>query len=126
MKIGFTGTQKGMSLQQGHKLYEMLCQLNPKELHHGDCIGSDREANEFASMLGIKIVIHPPLDPKKRAWCRADVILLPKEYLERNHDIVNSTDFLIATPADRTNRLRSGTWATIRYAAKIGKEIHIL
>ena len=46
------------------------------------------------------------------------VVHTPKDYLERNHDIVDETDMLIATPGEEQEVQRSGTWATIRYARK--------
>ena len=56
----------------------------------------------------------------------SDQTLPPKDYLDRNHDIVDQTDLLIATPKENTEVLRSGTWATIRYAKKINKPTWII
>ncbi len=36
----------------------------------------------------------------------------------RDKDIVNPAERMIAAPAGTTEELRSGTWATIRYARK--------
>jgi hypothetical protein len=49
-----------------------------------------------------------------------------KEYLDRNHDIVDSSDLLIAVSESTVEVLRSGTWATIRYAKKLRKPIKII
>jgi predicted Rossmann fold nucleotide-binding protein DprA/Smf involved in DNA uptake len=49
----------------------------------------------------------------------------PLPYLERNHAIVNESDFLIAAP-DGPETLRSGTWATVRYARKVGKRVLVI
>jgi predicted Rossmann fold nucleotide-binding protein DprA/Smf involved in DNA uptake len=46
--------------------------------------------------------------------------------LERNKDIVSESDFLIAAPDSKKERLRSGTWATVRHARKLGKRVMIL
>ena len=73
-----------------------------------------------------KIVIHPPKYNTMRAFCKSDFILPTKDYLERNQDIVDSCDILIAFPATETEDLRSGTWATIRYARKQNKKIIII
>lgn len=94
-------------------------------LHHGDCIGSDEQADEIAISMGWKIVVHPPINPKNRAWCENGDILQEKDYLVRNHDIVDACEVLVAAPTgDEIGS--SGTWATIRYARKQGKLVVIL
>lgn len=133
MKIGFTGTKRGMSCDQYGKFKSILKEHPYGELHHGDCIGSDYEAHILALFLKMAVIVHPPINPKSRAFCGdsnapgAKVsILNPKEYLERNHDIVDTCDILIATPAQSKEVLRSGTWATIRYARKNNKQVIII
>lgn len=47
-----------------------------------------------------------------------------KPYLERNKDIANEgIDGLIAAPSGWVEELRSGTWATVRYARKLKRTI---
>jgi len=72
--------------------------------------------------LGFKIVIHPPKNPKQRAFCKGHETREEKEYLVRDHDIVDECDLLIVVPKTRKEELRSGTWATVRYARKQGKQ----
>jgi hypothetical protein len=55
-----------------------------------------------------------------------DVLYKPKPPLARDRDIVNAVEFLIAAPKSDDQTLRSGTWTTIRYARKTGKEIWML
>ena len=95
-------------------------------LHSGDCLGADALAFKYAKKLGWKNELHPPLNPKYRAYCKGyDKIHPEKEYLARNRDIVDSSKFLIAFPKDPSKEeQRSGTWATIRYARKKGKRIY--
>lgn len=93
--------------------------------HHGDCVGSDSMAHELASLRGFDIVVHPPTDPKHRAHRIGDVEEDPRPYLERNHAIVDAVSTMIATP-DGEERLRSGTWATVRYARKRKRAIYIV
>lgn len=140
MKIGFTGTQKGMTNEQVFALHKFLGEhYNINEFHHGQCIGADIEAHriirgthhlreELGGFLSqIKIIIHPPIDTKKVARVEFPFELRkPKPYLERNKDIVNETNLLIACPKNFKEELRSGTWATIRYAKKQSKEIIII
>ena len=97
------------------------------EFHHGDCVGADAEAHAIADENNAYIVVHPPSNPKSRAFVEGyGVRLLPRPYLERNHAIVDSTDLLIATPKQTFEVRRSGTWATVRYARDIGRAITIL
>lgn len=130
MKVGFTGTQSGMTRAQQVLVHDVLVKRVATEFHHGDCVGADAEAHGMAVRLGIPVIIHPPLNPVKRAFCKGATHVVkelePKEYLERNHDIVDATDMLVAVPRDGTERRRSGTWATIRYARKLGREVIIL
>lgn len=132
-RIGFTGTQYGMTESQLITLKQILdyeklfSQITlSAEFHHGDCIGSDKQAHDIAVPLGFKTVIHPPLNPSKRAFCNGNEIRPVKPYLERNHDIVNETFLIIATPKESQEILRSGTWATVRYAKKCSKPTIII
>lgn len=125
-KIGFTGTQDGMTPKQTIALWQQLSLISHLEFHHGDCIGADEEAHDIARLVGAKIVGHPPTNEVKRAFCYFDEEREPKEYIARNHDIVDETQLLIATPKSTVEEVRSGTWATVRYARKIGREVVIL
>lgn len=124
MKVGFTGTQKGMTDKQKAKVRAKLIELDATEFHHGNCVGSDDESDTIARDLGITPEIHPPEDERKSAHCERkgkSRVREPLPYLIRNHNIVDAVDFLIGTPKEKIEQLRSGTWATIRYARKIKK-----
>lgn len=118
MIIGFSGTQHGMTSRQLKAFEELLSRQSntPKEFHHGDCEGADEQAHFVALRLGCKIIIHPPLESVKRAFCHSKYIEEAKPYLIRNHDIVDAVDFFIVAPRTQCEQARSGTWATIRYA----------
>ncbi len=53
-------------------------------------------------------------------------VLESKPYLERNRDIVDASEVLIACPSTREEVMRSGTWATVRYARKKGMKITLI
>lgn len=125
MKIGFTGTQAGMTQQQTDGVHDLIRRFRTAEFHHGDCIGADQQAHHEAMTLGCRLVVHPPTNESKRAFCPGE-IRVAKPYLDRNHDIVDETDILIAAPKEKTEQLRSGTWATIRYARKLGHSVYIV
>lgn len=127
MKLGFTGTQHGMTGSQLAAFRKLVAKLKPKEFHHGDCVGSDATAHAaVAGGTDALVVVHPPTDTKKSVGTKASRrirVLRPKPYLSRNHDIVDACDRLVATPSGVDEVLRSGTWSTVRYARKVGKPI---
>lgn len=130
MILGFTGTREGMTQQQKLALGELLDTkygMNIGEFHHGDCEGADTQAHLIAKSRGWNIVIHPPDKNYARAYnVGYSSIRLPIPFLARNHNIVDECSVLIAAPHDTEEQLRSGTWATIRYARKQGKTVVIL
>lgn len=125
MKIGFTGTHKGMTEFQRKEVNYTLTHRLPSEVHHGDCIGADTDFHNLC-LNEYPIIIHPS-NLITRAWNKgADITLEPKPPLVRNHNIVDSVDIMIATPKGRREELRSGTWATIRYCRKRGKPVYVI
>lgn len=139
---GFTGTQLGMTPAQYATVRRLLAHPGTPaaEAHHGDCIGADDQFDELCEELRIHTVVHPPSDPKKRAWClrrwaasgsrrRSVVEVAPKPYLDRNHDIVDAVvaeGALIGTPHEPEMQVRSGTWATLRYADNLRATMRIV
>ncbi len=128
MKIGFTGTQIGMSQHQKEQFVLKLEELGVTEFHHGDCIGADAEAHDIVRLFfpEVWIVGHLPESDRKRAFKKCDEYKEPLPYLVRDRNIVDETDFLIGTPKHDDEILRSGTWTTIRYSRKIDKPRRIL
>lgn len=121
MEWGFTGTERGVTDVQRHHLRTLTGAHAPARVHHGDCIGADASMHAICHHLGIPLTVHPPSNPKKRAYCNlrgGDILLDPRPYLTRNGDIVRACAFLVACP-DGPERLRSGTWATVRYARRM-------
>jgi hypothetical protein len=133
MKVGFTGTQQGMNDEQVRAVTALLVEVASQcsydsiapEFHHGDCVGADAQAAEIARRLHFRIVCHPPTDAKKRVFFPSDLILVPKPYLQRNHDIVDAVEIMIATPKETSEVQRSGTWATIRYAQSLRRTLRV-
>ena len=118
MKIGFTGTREGMSAAQREQLVLVLMALAHApaecrpEFHHGGAVGADAEADETAAREGYAVVVHP-----------CSPVLPP---LTRNRNIVAECDVLVAAPRSDKEELRSGTWATVRYARQAGKPVVML
>jgi len=124
-KIGFTGTRNGMSKEQLDAFKSIIKAKETDEFHHGMCVGSDKQAHDFIKSEEVKIVGHPPSFKKFMAECNCDIFMKPHDYLKRNKNIVDDTDILIATP-DCKEKVRSGTWSTVRYARKQHKKIYII
>jgi hypothetical protein len=126
VKVGFTGTRHGMTEEQWRTVRMTLIILRATECHHGDCIGADLQFAKLASVLGGTTVSHPPVKRELRAFHMSDQVRAPKTYVARDHDIVDDTDVLIATPKTAHEEPRSGTWLTVRYARKQGKRVFLI
>ena len=129
MKIGFTGTRRGLTPAQKDALSDTLINIaaDTAEVHHGMCVGADDEFHNMVRELdpGIRIVGHPPDDTKFFAPAECDVMWSPKPYLERNKNIVYKCDVLIACP-NGPEKQRSGVWATVRSGRSSRKPIVII
>lgn len=129
LKTGFSGTSQGMTELQLAVVRQLLVtvHLSPDdELHHGDCVGADREVHDICHDLGIRTISHPPKNHTKRAFTtRHFSVRGERPYLERNRAIVDECYGLLAAPGS-PEMLRSGTWATVRYARKKGVPISIV
>ncbi len=138
--VGFTGTRVGLTLPQRRSLHCALEDLDCEEIHHGDCIGADAEADTIAAMYGwtrgsldgptiqlVRRVLHPPEDSTLRAYCPAYYIHEPAPFLNRNRDIVRASHVLIACPwQEHGEEQRSGTWSTVRFARLGGSPVAII
>lgn len=128
-RVGFTGTQRGMTDEQTAVVRAVLYGLRSHRdctyFHHGDCVGADAQSHDIATDLKYWPIIHPPSNPSKRAWCEARLedFREPRPYLDRNKDIVRESHVMVAAPGDVEEQLRSGTWSTVRFARKLNREI---
>lgn len=119
--IGVTGTRRGMTAAQVSAAQDILRDLSTEveEMHHGDCIGADEQFVAIVrSILPSTKVVCRPCEHPSRAFTQADETMPTKKPLDRNRDIVNAADLMFGFPGAMKEELRSGTWATIRYARK--------
>lgn len=132
--LGFTGTGDALALLPPRyvALEEALKYWHNHgyaEFHHGDCIGADAIAHEYADKIGYRITIHPPEISTKRAFCTGRDVYVrgTRPYLKRNRNIAYACTLLLAMPKRIGHEeLRSGTWSTVRYARKMGKEVRFI
>jgi hypothetical protein len=129
MIVGFTGTREGMALAQYRRLIGWIRGQTIAQFHHGCCVGADEEAFDLVATF-TKAEIHA--HPSTLRSMTSNTALLGSHVkhsvqlpLTRNRDIVMACDILLATPLQETEELRSGTWATIRYAWKTGKPVRV-
>jgi len=126
VKVGFTGTRRGMTLAQQKAVASLVDKTKPKLALHGDCVGADADFHQIC-FRKCPIQIYPSNIPKQRAFCAgAERVFSPEDPLMRNRSIVDRADFVIATPGEAYEVLRSGTWSTIRYARKRGKRLYVV
>lgn len=141
MKLGFTGTRRGMTREQ----YATFCGIvkgdGIKTMLNGACVGADRDAVCAAWHTNITIMFFPG-DKEQQDWAagldRPNIQVYDRKttfgttegragvYLKRNRVIASMCDFLVATPSERREFTRSGTWATVRYARAQRKTIVII
>ena len=134
MKIGFTGTRDGMTPAQISTMAILFYELKMTELHHGDCVGADHNAHMLVCTRFPECLVHiyPPVQQDKRAMSHVEtpcalIEFHPlKEYLERDRDIVDACDCLIAAPKTEGEVRQSGTWYTIRYGWKSKKNVFVI
>jgi hypothetical protein len=127
MIVSFSGTQRGMTMEQCNVVPATLINLKATELVHGDCIGADAQAHNIALELGLVVKKRPCTLRYKRAFTAGGEVVAPPEApLDRNHKIVDDGKVLLATPQSYQEERRSGTWATIRYARKLDRLVYLI
>ena len=126
--VGFTGTRRGMSLEQKTVVGNILCRIRDQNktqtLHHGCCVGADVEAHMIAYDMGFKIHLHPPLDTSYecddlKILSQAFEVDPPYSYSGRNQRIVLRSNLVIATPLSLNGK--GGTWNCLGHADDINK-----
>lgn len=141
MIMGFTGTRGetlangrygGMCIKQKNEVSRFLKENKGEitEVHHGGCVGSDKQFHDMCLALGLKIIVHPgystrnPGDKRYRAELEGNYSeMSARPYYSRNRDIVRTCDVLIATPREAEGSGNGGTWYTIEYAKGLNKPV---
>lgn len=129
MYIGVTGTRNGMTDKQKAWFHNFVYSLDePQMLVVGCAIGADTDAVVKANEAEWRIVGHPcdiESQTSQVVLMLSDILKPRKPPLERNKDIVDNCFLLVAFPEGMAEEQRSGTWATIRYARKVKRNITI-
>lgn len=132
MNLGFTGTRSGCSELQLAKLSEFFREHNDIDLGiHGGCVGADAEFHQMCLDHNVPTELRPgysksdPDDTSLQADLLADYTYRRETHFHRNRSIVQRCHVLIACPY-RCDIQHGGTWYTINYAQKLGREVIII
>jgi hypothetical protein len=125
MTLSFSGSStRGWTTRQRDRVHEILEEFRPIVVH-GACVMQDDQFDSLAHSMGLTRFVFPSNHPTKSALstCLARGGRIyesrePMHPLKRNPLIVQASNRFIATPKEQHEVLRSGTWATIRYARK--------
>ena len=126
---GETGTRNGATRLQLASVGWLWSRYEIDCLHDGDCKGVDAQLYYLAQTFGVaEKVIHPPTNPKNRAYCGVGLdpddtlILPPKAYFVRDRDVVNASQVMVACPKqyfETEDKMPGGTWYTIYYTRSV-------
>jgi hypothetical protein len=132
MILGVTGTRTNVMKVQVRGLWAEYKAAGEFRLIHGGAIGGDEIADSVARLYNLLSVDIYPCEPKRYEYWQRKIkddittiheVRLP---LVRNRIIARDCDRLLALPREMQETLRSGTWATVRYARQNKKPITIL
>jgi predicted Rossmann fold nucleotide-binding protein DprA/Smf involved in DNA uptake len=131
MILGFTGTRRGCSVIQVGALRAFLRLYQPGVLLHGGAIGADNEAHHRAIELGWRVNVYPA--DGDATWYNAiggefpwGIVYSTQPPLVRNRIIAERCERLVVCPGEATEKLRSGTWMTVRAARKLGRPVTLV
>lgn len=132
---GETGTRYGATRLQLASVGWLWSRYEIKELHNGDCVGADEQLYYLARSFGATVTLHPPTDPKYRAFCgQSDCVVFDttitirpeKTYFIRDRDVVDESDVVVGLPKKPWEEDHGGTWYTINYAREQEKPLAIV
>ena len=132
MNLGVTGTREGMTPDQIFRFIAWMRDLDDatstkRVLHHGDCVGADRDAWAIALSLGWSTCSHPATTAARwHANTMNHRVHTRRPALERNRLIVDGCDVLLAFPKQFCEVAEGGTWYTVRYARAVGRRIVVV
>jgi hypothetical protein len=137
--VGFTGTRKGMTPQQLKAFESVLVTLDPREFHHGACVGADADAVRICRRACPRTAIvawpgtsqHAPQQTEHKnlsveARNVSDTVHPAQPFKKRNQQIVDAADRMIAAPIDRPFPPGSGTRMTTEMALKDGVPVTVV
>ncbi len=123
MIVAVTATRYSLTKAQVTRFMELITELDPRVFLHGGCKGGDFLCGLLVKQLLPRCVVwaHPANDVP--GWMApygsfSDKVAEEEPALQRNRTMVDTCNLLLGLPQDFTEKTRSGTWATIRYARR--------
>lgn len=126
---GETGTREGVTPLQLASVGWLFSRYLIHELHDGDCVGADEQVYWLAGAFDAGVVLHPPIVSTYRAYLEPmgrNPSWEPKEYHERDRDVVDNCTALAACPKLPVISATGGTAYTVGYARSLTKPIAIV
>lgn len=130
--LGFTGSRQGLTERQRTLLASIIEETEPSVVVHGGAKGADTEFHNICIRMTVPLIkVYPSCFT--HAWgelhesSRTKIIYMDQQPpLDRNWDIVRDRDLVVACPNTAQETLRSGTWATVRYAQQLERTIIVI
>jgi predicted Rossmann fold nucleotide-binding protein DprA/Smf involved in DNA uptake len=120
MKVGISGTRQGATQEQKEVLAKLLSAPNISQLIHGGAEGVDEQADEIyhkvCAATKPRVIVYPATFGHG-TYSEPHFKDVEREPLKRNRLIVAESDIMIIVPSGYQELVRSGTWATYRYAS---------
>lgn len=118
-----------MAPPQLARFIAIMLQLDPRDFHHGGCIGADTQAHKFVhEQFGdkCKVWVHPATTTNVECFEGQGEIVAHRPALQRNMAIVMCSHVMVAAPQTVEEVIRSGTWATIRAARARRRPLYLV
>lgn len=126
--LTITASRRGLTGAQKKRLASLIRRIRPEEVLHGDCVGGDADCHRIVTACSRALVgVYPSDRSGQRAFCGGvEVKAVPRPPLERNRTMVRRSSLVVAFPASFSEELRSGTWATVRHARRVGRPVVLI
>jgi len=121
MRVAIIGSRKRDKKDDIKAVYDLIKSLNDDDVVvSGGCWGVDSWAVAAAMSAGNEVMVHRPNIDETMKYGQ-----MVEEYYRRNRKIVDDSDIVYAF-VSKDGKKKGGTWYTINYAIKCGKEVKIL
>lgn len=138
--IGFTGTRRGLTPAQLDTFHQLVGEIQPREFHHGSCLGADEDAAlsvSFRSDIRTDIMAWPGKPASgganeflsQRAIEASNYVMREMTHFARNREIVKAATHVIGCPWQASRPPKGtggGTWYTLEQGEKAGKVVIVI